>query len=132
MKTKKKLPLRAMVICAMLTAVAVVLDRFVPVVFTDSLKVTLTFVPVRENGVAVRNTCLLSVDVTTTPGSGFVQQLAGNLADTLNERYRLAGLPLEVKWDGAGAMPMARVETQQKAVPDMRLFVRHIERKYQQ
>ena len=34
MKTKKKLPLRAMVICAMLTAVAVVLDRFVPVVFT--------------------------------------------------------------------------------------------------
>ncbi len=46
MKTKKKLPLRAMVICAMLTAVAVVLDRFVPVVFTDSLKVTLTFVPV--------------------------------------------------------------------------------------
>ena len=93
---------------------------------------TLTFVPVRENGVAVRNTCLLSVDVTTTPGSGFVQQLAGNLADTLNERYRLAGLPLEVKWDGAGAMPMARVETQQKAVPDMRLFVRHIERKYQQ
>ena len=30
----------------MLTAGAVVLDRFVPVVFTDSLKVTLTFVPV--------------------------------------------------------------------------------------
>jgi ECF transporter S component (folate family) len=46
MKNKKKIPLRAMVVCAMLTAVAVVLDRFVPVVFTDSLKVTLTFIPV--------------------------------------------------------------------------------------
>ena len=46
MKSKKKIPLRAMVVCAMLTAVAVVLDRFVPVVFTDSLKVTLTFIPV--------------------------------------------------------------------------------------
>ena len=42
----KKIPLRAMVICAMLTALAVALDRFVPIVFTDSLKVTLTFVPV--------------------------------------------------------------------------------------
>ena len=46
MKRQKKIPLRAMVVCAMLTAVAVVLDRFVPVVFTDSLKVTLTFIPV--------------------------------------------------------------------------------------
>ena len=43
---KKKIPLRPMVVCAMLTALAVVLDRFVPIVFTDSLKVTLTFVPV--------------------------------------------------------------------------------------
>ena len=43
---KKKFPLRAMVVCAMLTATAVVLDRFVPVVFTDSLKITLTFIPV--------------------------------------------------------------------------------------
>ncbi len=34
-----------MVTCAMLTAVAVVLDRFVPVVFTDSIKITLTFIP---------------------------------------------------------------------------------------
>ncbi|MBQ2546799.1 MAG: folate family ECF transporter S component [Clostridia bacterium] len=46
MKNQKRIPLRAMVVCAMLTAAAVVLDRFVPVVFTDSLKVTLTFVPV--------------------------------------------------------------------------------------
>ncbi|MBQ3956814.1 MAG: folate family ECF transporter S component [Clostridia bacterium] len=42
---KKLFPLRTAVTLAMLTALAVVLDRFVPVVFTDSIKVTLTFVP---------------------------------------------------------------------------------------
>ena len=42
----KKIPLRAMVVCAMLTAVAVVLDRFVPALFTDTYKITFTFVPV--------------------------------------------------------------------------------------
>ena len=42
----KKIPLRAMVVCAMLTAVAVVLDRFVPALFTDTCKITFTFVPV--------------------------------------------------------------------------------------
>ena len=43
---KKIFTLRAAVTAAMLTALAVVLDRFVPIVFTDSIKVTLTFVPV--------------------------------------------------------------------------------------
>ena len=42
---KKLFPLRTAVTLAMLTALAVVLDRFVPVVFTDSIRVTLTFVP---------------------------------------------------------------------------------------
>ena len=42
----KKIPLRPLVTCAMLTAVAVVLDRFVPALFTDTYKITFTFVPV--------------------------------------------------------------------------------------
>ncbi len=42
----KKIPLRETVVCAMLTAVAVVLDRFVPALFTDTYKITFTFVPV--------------------------------------------------------------------------------------
>ncbi|MBE6724886.1 MAG: folate family ECF transporter S component [Ruminococcaceae bacterium] len=42
----KKIPLKSMVVCAMLTAVAVVLDRFVPALFTDTYKITFTFVPV--------------------------------------------------------------------------------------
>ncbi len=42
---KNRIPLRPMVICAMLTALSVVLDRFVPIVFTDSLKITLGFIP---------------------------------------------------------------------------------------
>ncbi len=35
-----------MIICAMLVAVALVLDRFVPIVFTDSIKISLAFIPV--------------------------------------------------------------------------------------
>ena len=41
----KKIPLRPLVTCAMLTAVGVVLDRFVPALFTDTYKITFTFVP---------------------------------------------------------------------------------------
>ncbi len=46
MKKQKRIPLRPMVVCAMLTALAVVLDRFVPALFTDTYKITFTFVPV--------------------------------------------------------------------------------------
>ena len=34
-----------MIVCAMLTAAAVALDRFVPLAFTDSVKITFAFVP---------------------------------------------------------------------------------------
>ena len=44
--SKGKIFLRRMVICAMLVAVGVVLDRFVPIAFTDSLKISLAFIPV--------------------------------------------------------------------------------------
>ena len=93
----------------------------------DTLR--LTFVPVRENGVAVKNICLLSLDVTTTPGQDFMQGLAGEVKGLLDAGFNRT---LEVLWDGTLAAPMDRVETQQKGVPDMRLLVRHIERKYQQ
>ena len=42
----KKPLLAKMIRTAMLIALAVVLDRFVPVAFTESVKITLTFVPV--------------------------------------------------------------------------------------
>lgn len=43
---RKKPFLAQMIRTAMLIALAVVLDRFVPVMFTEAVKVTLTFVPV--------------------------------------------------------------------------------------
>ena len=45
-KNHKTFTLRKLIVCAMLAALAIILDRFVPITFTESLKVTLTFVPV--------------------------------------------------------------------------------------
>ena len=109
------------------------LDSFV-VEFTnnDIDFVRLTFVPVREDGVAVRNICLMSLDIHTTPGLEFVQLLAKDIAGRLEDCWwRTFQIQLKVTWDGAKAAPMDKVETQQKATPDLRLLVRRIERKHQ-
>lgn len=88
----------------------------------------IVFAPVREDGVAVRNVCLVSLRQQTIPGESFIRGIAQNVVSMLskdfNERVRCL-------WDGKLANEMNQVEVQQKAVPDMRLLVKRIERKYQ-
>lgn len=91
--------------------------------------IRLTFVPVREDGVAVRNMLILSLDIKTTPGLQFVQKLARDIASRLEAGYQHT---LRVTWDGGKADEMKDEESARKAVPDMRLLVRRIERKHQQ
>lgn len=96
----------------------------------DTLR--LTFVPVREDGVAVRNICLISLDIQTTPGESFIQQVAQETASIVKD----ASPGLQVVWDGvwdkSTADKVSQAESRNKDVPDMRLLVRRIERKYQE
>lgn len=92
----------------------------------DTLR--LTFVPVREDGVAVDNICLVSLDMHTAPGAAFIRTLSESVVDILQNGIR----DLRVLWDGETASEMDTVETNEKSVPDMRLLVRRLERRYQE
>lgn len=104
------------------------LDSYVLELTNNGLDILrLTFVPVREDGVTVRNICLVSFDVRTAPGGAFVQTLTNSVVEIMQNN-----IPhLQTLWDGKTASEMKDVEKSKKAVPDMRLLVQHLEKKYQ-
>ena len=92
----------------------------------DEDLVRLSFVPRRDDGVAVGNVCLVSLDVRTTPGAAFVRRLADDVVRLL--RGGIGGA--QVMWDGQGAREMVTQERQFKDRSDPARLARRLERKY--
>ena len=90
---------------------------------TDLLR--LTFVPRRQDGVAVENLCLLSQEVRTLPSGALLQRQAEGALSRLRQ-----GLPqLAARWIPEPGRLLAE-EQSCKQRPDAALLVRRLERKH--
>lgn len=92
---------------------------------TDLL--TLMFVPQREDGIVVRNICILVPDIQTLPNPELIQGEAQALLGAL--RQELAGL--QAVWYPTDSVQLPLVEQQFKKQADARQLARKLERKYQ-
>lgn len=87
----------------------------------------LTFVPQREDGIVVRNICILVPDIQTLPNPELIQREAQMLLGAL--RQELAGL--QAVWYPTDSVQLPLVEQQFKRQADARQLARRLERKYQ-
>lgn len=88
---------------------------------------TLTFVPQREDGVVVRNICIVAPNVKTLPNPELVRGEAQALIGAVQQE--LAGI--KAAWYPADSMQLPAVEQQFKRQPDPQQLARKLERKYQ-
>lgn len=89
--------------------------------------ITLTFVPQREDGVVVRNICIVIPDVKTLPNPELIRGEAQALIEAVQQE--LAGI--KVAWYPIDSMQLPAVERQFKRQPDAQQLARRLERKYQ-
>lgn len=104
------------------------LDRYDLTVTINGIDtITLMFVPQREDGIVMRNICMLAPDVKTVPNPELIQGEAQTLIGVLQQT--LVGL--KAVWYPMDSMKLPAVERQFKQQPDARLLARKLERKYQ-
>lgn len=85
------------------------------------------FVPQREQGIVVRNLCLLTLDIRTVPNPQLVQNRAQDLIHALQGAFP----GLAVVWYREGDRRIAETERQYNRPPDMMQLAKKLERKYQ-
>lgn len=86
----------------------------------------LSFVPVRENGVTVRNTCLVTVEMHSTFDDCLVTGIAQKTINALASCQR----PIHAQLNSQGVAQLPQRESNIKQQPDMMRLARHLERKY--
>ena len=91
----------------------------------DYLRVT--FIPVREDGVTIRNQCQLVLNVLTSPNEAFIAQSASEISERLKGRIP----EVMVTWHREGSDAVKKEEQTIKKKPDMQIMSKKLERKYQ-
>ena len=86
----------------------------------------ITFVPVRENGVAVRNECMVSL----TAKSLQDMMLIRDVIEVNIQRVRAAAPNMNVAGAAVGRAQLAAEEQSRKKSPDPKAQIRYLERKY--
>ena len=86
----------------------------------------LSFVPVRENGVTVRNICLVTVEMHSTFDSCLITGIAQKTINALKNCQR----PIHAQWNSQGVEQLPQQESTIKQQPDMKRLARKLERKY--
>lgn len=87
---------------------------------------TLMFVPQREDGIVVRNICILVPDIQTLPNPELIQGEAQELLKVLRQE-----LAVQAVWYPTDSVQLPLVEQQFKRQADARQLARKLERKYQ-
>lgn len=88
--------------------------------------ITLIFVPQREDGIVVRNICILVPDIRTLPNPNLIQGEAQALLEDLRQ-----ALAIQAVWYPPDSVQLPLVERQYKQQADAQLLTRKLERKYQ-
>lgn len=86
----------------------------------------LSFVPVRENGVTIRNICLVTVEMHSTYESRLISGVAQKTINALAKCQR----PICAQWNSQGIDHLSHQESTLKQQPDMKRLARKLERKY--
>lgn len=89
--------------------------------------IRLSFVPQREQGIVVRNLCLLTLDIRTVPDPQLVQARAQDMIHALQDAFP----GLTAVWYRDGDRRIAETERQYNRPPDMMQLAKKLERKYQ-
>ena len=89
--------------------------------------VRLSFVPRREDGVAVRNVCILTVDSRTVPNPAVISQITDETRRMLQPVLR----GTEIVCFRSGETAAGQMEQRLNRAPDPALLARRLERKYQ-
>ncbi len=87
----------------------------------------LTFVPRREDGVAIGNVCVVTLDIRTIPDPRLIETRARDVIAGIRQAYPA----LPAVWYQGGDAQIAETERRYSQRPDVRLLARRLERKYQ-
>lgn len=86
----------------------------------------LSFVPVRKDGVAVRNLCLVTVEMHTSFHEGLIKMIAEDTICALSK----CPSQIQAEWNEQGITQLEKNENSIKLQPDMRWLAKKLERKY--
>lgn len=84
----------------------------------------LSFVPVRENGVTVRNICLITVELQTVYDENLIEGIAANVANALTNRSSV-----QAEWNANGLGMLEDQECSLKKKPNVGELAKKLERK---
>lgn len=92
-------------------------------------KLCVTFIPVRMNGVAVRNECIISINAVSLKDNSLTSEIVGTNVQRVRDKIK----NINVSGVAAGASQdavIASEEQRRKKVPNPKEQIRYLERKY--